>query len=360
MNVFHGLPVLLLLLVACRKDVEKTSPTLGTITESVYASGLLKSRNQYQVFASVNGLIHSIPVHEGDTVTKGQPIFIIKNDISALSRVNAQLAADLADAQARQNKLEELKLNIELTASKLQNDSLMWIRQQNLWEQNIGSKVEWERAELNYKNSRAAYASATLRYKDEKRRLDILAKQARTNLEISKVTENDFVISSKINGRIYSLLKEPGEMVNPQTPLAIIGDANQFILELQVDEYDITKVKMGQKVVVTMDSYKGEAFDATITRILPILNDRSKSAIVEAEFNKSPAVLYPNLSLEANIIIGVRENTITIPRNYILNDRAVILENGDTIPISIGAKDYQKAEILDGLSTSSVIIRPGS
>lgn len=352
--------LLLLLLGACRKDVEKTSPIRENITESVYASGLLKSKNQYQVFATVSGLIHSVLVHEGDTVIKGQPIFILKNEVSALYRENAQLATRLADAQANQIKLEELKLNIDLAKQKLQNDSLMWVRQQNLWDQNIGSRVELERAELNYKNSRAAYSSALLRYKDEQRRLDILSKQARTNLEISKVTENDFVVSSKINGRIYTILKEPGEMVNPQTPLAIIGNASLFILELQVDEYDITAVEVGQKVIVTMDSYKGESFEAVISRILPILNDRSKTATVEAEFINPPPKLYPNLSLEANIIIGTRENVLTVPRSYILNDRAVILENGDTLMIRIGAKDYQKAEILEGLTESTVLIRPGT
>ena len=260
--------------------------------------------------------------------------------------------------RSNQNKLEELKLNIELAKSKLVNDSLLMVRQQNLWSQNLGSKNEVERSELNFKNAKTAYSSARLRYADEKRRLDILSKQAQKNLQISIKNEGDFTITSNISGRIYSLLKEQGEMVNTQTPLAVIGDATDFILELQVDEYDITAIKPGQEIKVTMDSYKGEVFDALVSKVNPILNERSKTALVEAAFVKQPPSLYPNLTLEANILLKVKENVLTLPRQYIYKDQFVITESGDTLPIKTGIKDYLKAEILEGITEKDVLILP--
>ena len=103
-------------------------------------------------------------------------------------------------------------------------------------------------------------------------------------------------------------------MVNPQTPLATIGDAFIFLLEMQIDEYDVAKVKLGQKVLLTMDSYKNEVFEARVSKINPMMNERSKSFTIEAEFIKQPSVLYPNLTAEANIIIQVKQNALTIPR----------------------------------------------
>jgi multidrug efflux pump subunit AcrA (membrane-fusion protein) len=355
----HFLLLAIGILVACKEKTETITATRENITESVYASGILKSKGQYQVFATVNGLLQKVLVDEGDTVKKGEPLFIIQNEISTLSRENAQLAADLADYRANQNKLEELKLNIDLARSKLLNDSLLMVRQQNLWAQNLGSKVEVEKAELNYKNAKTTYASAKLRYADEKRRLDILSRQAKKNLEISRESESDFTITSKVDGKIYSLIKEQGEMVNTQMPLAVIGDAHDFILELQVDEYDITSIKTGQKVIVTMDSYKEQTFEAQVTKINPILNERSKTAMVEARFVNHPPAMYPNLTLEANIIIQVKENVLTLPRTYLLNDHFVITEAGDTIPVKTGIVDYRKAEILEGIRENDVLIRPG-
>jgi HlyD family secretion protein len=54
-------------------------------------------------------------------------------------------------------------------------------------------------------------------------------------------------LKSEVNGRIYALLKEKGEMVNAQTPLAVLGSADEFVLEMQVDEYDIVKVKLDKR-----------------------------------------------------------------------------------------------------------------
>lgn len=350
----------LLILAGCKETVESTSPRKENITESVYASGTLKSKNQYQVFSTVNGLLARVWVDEGDTVKKGSPLFTILNEASKLTRENAQLAADLADIRTNQGKLDELKLNINLARSRLQNDSLLMVRQQDLWAQNLGSKVEVERAQLNFQNSKTAYAAAQLRYTDEKRRLDIMSKQAQKNLQITQSNESDFTVTSNINGKIYSMLKEQGEMVNTQTALAIIGDASDFIIELQVDEYDITVIRPGQQVKISMDSYKGQVFDALITKINPILNERTKTATVEAVFVNPPPALYPNLSLEANIILQVKENVLTLPRQYILNDQYVINKAGDTLTIKTGVKDYLKAEILEGVSEQDLLIRPGS
>ncbi len=350
----------LCLLTACKDEVETTSPVRESITESVYASGILKSKNQYQVFSTVNGLLQHRYVNEGDTVKKGALLFSILNETSTLNRENAQLSAELANLKSNQGKLDELLLSIDLAKSKMINDSLLWVRQQNLWAQSIGSRVELERAELNYKNARTSYESMRIRYKDEKHRLDLVSKQAQKNVEISRKNEGDFTITSNISGKIYSILKEQGEMVNVQTPLAVIGDAAAFILELQVDEYDITAIRPGQEVKVSMDSYKGEVFNATVTKVYPIMNERTKTATVEAVFVNPPSSLYPNLTLEANIILQVKENTLTLLRKFIVDDRYVINQAGDTIPVKIGIQDYMKAEILEGVSEKDVLIKPKS
>lgn len=355
------LPVLYLvlsMLPACKENVETTSPKRESITESVYASGMVKSKNQYQVFATVNGLLQKVHVEEGDTVKKGAPLLTVLNETSILARENAQLAAELADVKANQGRLDELLLQIELAKNKMNNDSLLMTRQRSLWAQDIGSKVELERAELNFQNSKTTFESARIRYADEKRRLDITSRQALKNVEITRKNGKDFTITSIMAGKVYSILKEEGEMINTQMPLAVIGDVNAFILELQVDEYDITRIRTGQQVKVTMDSYKGEVFDAVIMRINPIMNERSKTVTVEAAFIQQPPFLYPNLTLEANIILQVKEDVLTLPRKFILGDRFVINVNGDTLAVRVGSKDYLKAEILEGVDEKDKLILP--
>ena len=169
---------------------------------------------------------------------------------------------------------------------------------------------------------------------------------------------NDFVVKSEINGKLYSLSKEKGEMVNSQSPIAIIGDATEFYVELQVDEYDISKLKIGQKVFLTLDSYKGEVFEAAVSRLYPIMNEKSKSFKVEAVFIKKPDHLYPNLTTEANIIIEVKEKVLTIPRNYLIDNEFVLLDNKEKRKVVTGLKDYEKVEIILGITANDALYKP--
>lgn len=74
---------LLTSMFSCSKKAEKTQPVVEDITESVYASGIVKSKNQYQVFSTVNGLIQEVFVAEGGLVKKGDPILRVLNESSS-------------------------------------------------------------------------------------------------------------------------------------------------------------------------------------------------------------------------------------------------------------------------------------
>ncbi|MCC6460917.1 MAG: HlyD family efflux transporter periplasmic adaptor subunit [Saprospiraceae bacterium] len=347
-----------LLLPACRKQPEKTQATLERISESVYASGTIKSKNQYQVFSTVSGLVQKILVQEGDVVRKGDPLFVVQHESAALNAQNAQLAADFAARNSRGERLQELTASIETAQSKMLNDSLLLVRQRGLWAQQIGSRVELEQRELAYTASLNSYRAAVLRYRDLQKQLDFAAAQSQKLLAISKTMAQDYVIRSQTDGRVYNITLEPGEIVSMQSPVAIIGDAVEFVAELQVDENDIARIRPGQRVLLTLDSYKGQVYEAELTRIDPFMNERSRTFAVEAIFTKKPPVLYPNLTAEANIVIQTKDNALTIPRAYLIGDSVVILEDKTQRSVKTGLKDFRKAEILEGLSPRQTILKP--
>lgn len=88
------------------------------ISESIYASGIVKSKNQYQAFVTVNGNIAHVFVAEGDTVKKGTPILSISNEAQRLNKDNARLAAEFSDLNANQGKLSDGRLLIQLSKDK--------------------------------------------------------------------------------------------------------------------------------------------------------------------------------------------------------------------------------------------------
>jgi HlyD family secretion protein len=145
-------------------------------------------------------------------------------------------------------------------------------------------------------------------------------------------------------------------MVTPQTPIAIVGDNAKFLLEMQVDEYDIVSIKLGMLVAVVLNSYKDSVFQAMVTKINPIMNVQSKTFTIKAEFVRQPSVLYPNISFEANILIQSKKDAMLIPRNYFMNDSIVLTESGEQIVVKTGLKDYQMIEVLSGIDTNAVLM----
>jgi len=350
--------VCIVFIVGCKSKVEKIKPTVESITESVYASGIIKSENQYEVFANVNGIIKTVFVNEGDTIKKGEAILSISNTVQLLNKQNAELAANFANINSNQEKLNDAKGFVQLSKLKLKNDSALYFRQSVLWQQQIGTKVELEQRALAYENSKNAYQTSIVKYNDLKRQLDFNSAQSKNNLALSNQAANDFIIKSNIDGIVYSLNKLQGENVGMQTPLGIIGDSKNFILEMQVDEYDILKIEKELKVLVTLESYKEKVFDARVTKINPIMNERSRTFLVEAEFLSPPKKLYPNITFEASIVIQTKKNVLLIPRAYVLNDSLVIKYKHDTVKVKTGLKDYKKIEIISGVTANDELVNP--
>jgi multidrug efflux pump subunit AcrA (membrane-fusion protein) len=141
-------------------------------------------------------------------------------------------------------------------------------------------------------------------------------------------------------------------------PLAIVGERNAFLLELDVDENDMVRVKLGQQLVVTMDSYKGKSFEAIVDKIYPIMDERSRTFKIEAHFTKPPSKLYPNLTAEANIIIQTKKEALTIPKSYLVDDEYVLVNGDEKRKVKVGLSDYQHVEILEGLTAEETIYKP--
>lgn len=343
---------------ACSKKQEVVYATYKPITQSVYASGTVKGKNQYQVYARSAGIIQEIYANEGDFVKKGQAILKIDNQVLSLAKSNALATAQFNDFKLNQDKLTELQHSIEVLKETFLEDSLLYLRQQTLFQQQVGSKLELEQRSLSFKRSKSNYLSSLLKYSQLKRQVDYAAKQANVNAAISNEQLGDLIVKSELDGKLFSILKKRGEMVNAQSPVAIVANANSYYLELLVDEFDIALIELGQTVMLTMDSYKGKVFEAKVSKIIPIMNERNKTFLIEADFVKAPDALYPNLTAEANIVIQQKEKALLIPRNLLVEQKFVFLVSGEKRLVQTGLMDYEQVEILEGITTEDALAKP--
>jgi multidrug efflux pump subunit AcrA (membrane-fusion protein) len=351
--------ITLLFFISCKEKLDKTKPTIGDITESVYASGVIKSENQYTVFSTVSGVLNKIDVVVGQSISNGQLLFELENDKAELNTQNARLTYQLSQNENRfiQDKIAEMELKVQLARDKLLVDKSLYDRNERIKQYNVISEIEFEKVELAYKSSQLNLKTAQKQLSQLKLQLNFDQNKNNILLKIGQKTQNDYLIKSAFSGQIFDVLVKDGAVITPQTPLAIIGKQNAFLIELEVDENDMAKILPNQQILVTLDSYKNQVFEAKVAKIYPIMKEQSRTFKIEAHFIKLPKKLYPNLSAEANIVIKTKKNAMTIPKDYLLKGDSIQVNETEKRKVKIGLSDYQKVEILEGLDAIEFIYK---
>ena len=344
---------------ACNKNEPVTKPTYQMLTEAVYASGNLLPSHDYQLFAMADGYLGRRMVNEGDTVKAGQPLFLIESEIPSIRTRTARQNYRIAQSNY-EPALAELASGVATARERMQNDSVNFVRYQNLLVQNATSQIDFDRASLSYQASRNEYQSWQKRYQKARNQLRIELGNARSNYEINRQDQSNFVLKSRIDGLVYEIYKKEGESVRRQEAIARLGDSKKVYLQLSVDELDINKVKAGQEALVKIDTYRDQVFKAKITKVYPMLNARDQTFRVDAEFTQpSFPHLYAGLTVEANIIIRQKNQALTIPKAYLIgNDSVRIKQEGETKTIRIrkGIENMEHVEVLNGLDTNTVLV----
>ncbi|WP_299113936.1 HlyD family efflux transporter periplasmic adaptor subunit [uncultured Winogradskyella sp.] len=345
--------------LSCTNYSEKTLPKEQELIESVYASATVQPDSLYQVYASVSGILDNTLTEEGELVRKNQALFQIINNAPKLNTYNSKLSFELAKQNYYGNGtvLNSIKDEINATKLKFKNDSINYYRQANLWNQNIGSKAEYDSKKLSFELSQSTLNQLQNKYQRTEQELRTALKQAQNNYQSSLINTKDFTVKSKIKGKIYAIYKEPGEIVTTIEPLASIGSSINFVIELLVDEVDIVRVNNNQEVLITLDAYSGKTFKGKISKIYPDKDKQNQTFKVEAIFKTPPKILYPGLSGEANIVITKKKKVLTIPKAYIIDSDKVKTDNGEII-ITTGLQNMEYVEVLSGLTKDTYIYKP--
>jgi len=352
--------LIILLPLSCSKPVEYTKPRLTNMTVSVYASVLVQPKELYKVYAEAAGIIKHIGVEEGTLVSKNQVIAKIKKeDISydlTSARLNQQLAED--NLKGKANRLTSIEIDISRLKNQLAVDSTNYFQQKRLWEKNIGSRQLFEDRKLKYTLSIENLAAAKKRYEQARIELENLYSISQNNYRKSQSLLDNYNITAKKDGKVYQLNKKEGEFIAPQEVFAEIGAADEFIIEMQIDEVDIINIQENQLVIVALDAYPDQVLEARLSKIYPSKNIRTQTFKVEALFTNPPKSLYAGLSGEANIIISKQENVLTIPLDYLKDDNSVITTEGEEIDVELGARNMGEVEIVSGIDSATIILKP--
>jgi multidrug efflux pump subunit AcrA (membrane-fusion protein) len=347
------------LLTACGGKLPETKPLRKDIIEMVFASGVLEADDQYSLTAETDGYLVKVDFIEGATVQKGQLLAVIDNH---QNEINAKSAGTLHRI-ARENTLPsapallEIKANIGAANTKLQLDRQQAERYKRLFDNNSVSRSEYENAQLTLANSQASLKALEEQYQSQL----VSARQEevtqRSASEVNQVTSSQNQLRALRTGKIFIKEKQLGDYVSKGDVIAIIGNPKLIYAKLNVDETNMSKLKIGQAVQVRLNTDKKKIYPAILRQVLPAFDEASRSFIVKAYFKKRPELQIMGTQLEANINAGLKKNALVIPASYLSYGNKVTLKEGQkVIRVVTGIISTDWVEIVSGLKENESLI----
>jgi len=289
------------------------------ITQSVKAAGQVQSRVKVNISAHVIGKIARLFVKEGDQIAAGQPFLELERPAFLAVRDDAKARTAMAKTELRQAEVA------------LGNEGLRLARARKLAAEGISAKEALETAEL-------AHESARLRVEAAHEGINqAQAALAKAEDDLQKTT-----IYAPLAGRVVTLNAKEGEVVvsgtmnNPASVIGVIADLSEILVEVDVDETDVVKVRPGQQATIAVDALPDVEFRGSVVEVgssgfaKPAQPD-VEFFLVKVLFDKPDERLRPGMSARATIQVTTQKGALVVPLQAVV-DREPTLPKGEKAP----------------------------
>jgi len=348
----------LFLLNSCGKNTETVKPERKNITETVFASGVLVPENQYNLTAQSDGYIINMNFEEGDIVKNGDLLAVIDNKTYDINSQNADLLLKIAQANTSPNApaLKQVEANMNAAEIKMNQDMQQAERYKKLYESNSVSKLEYENIQLAYENSKATFISLQENYKLQKQIAEQQLINQQSQSGVNKVLQGNNELRAVVGGKIYLKMKELGDYVRRGEIIAVIGNPSNLYAKLSIDESNISKIKLNQKVIIQLNTHKNQNYNAKITEIYPAFDKQTQSFYCRADFTDSLNFLISGTQLQANIVVGEKESVLVIPRKFLNYGNTVNVKGEGQVSIETGIISTEWVEVISGIEENTILV----
>jgi HlyD family secretion protein len=254
----------------------------GDISDLITSTGTLEALETVEVGTQVSGIIDKIYVDYNSVVKKGQ--LLAKID-------ETPLLAQLEQSQA----------SVESAEAEADYQAATYKRYKALAEKKLIAQSDFDQVEYNYRK-----AKATL-------------KNTRSVHEKNKINLAYATITSPIDGIILDRAVDEGQTVaasfNTPTLFTIANDLTEMQVEASVDEADIGRVKVGQRVEFTVDAYPELNFDGQVTqiRLQPVERSNVITYTVIIDAPNDELKLMPGMTANISFYVMEQKGIVLMP-----------------------------------------------
>jgi membrane fusion protein (multidrug efflux system) len=193
--------------------------------------------------------------------------------------------------------------------------------------------------------------------------LDTAEKEvALAEAELSKTT-----LEAPIEGVMGTREVEVGEFMsmNPPTVVATLMDVGTVFVELGIIERDIERIRLGQKVKVSVDSLPNASFEGTIDNLAPLIEGKSRTLTAKVRVENAQGQLLPGMFARAEVAVFEKPDALVVPTSALKDTdgdgkfESVFVVEADLAklkPITLGYLTTDYAEVTDGLSEGDLAV----
>ncbi len=170
-------------------------------------------------------------------------------------------------------------------------------------------------------------------------------------------------IYAPIGGTIIHKQAMEGMYVMQGGNLYKIADLSTIWLYLDVYEYEMALVKIGQQVEITTLSYPGKTYTGTISFIDPFLDNKTRTVRVRCEMENEDLSLKPGMFANAIIKVLIGESVVAVPESAVIHSGKrthVIIDKGDgkfmPRPVTLGTQAGDYYQVLDGVMEGETVV----
>jgi HlyD family secretion protein len=319
------------------------------LTVSNTRSGTIKACNRSRLSLPIGGQIAELFVSEGDQVKKDQVLIRLWNK---------DQQARFSEAQAR---LEMAKLTVVESCyladlNKREHKRLVGLAKKDL--------VSADRLDTASTTANISVASCS-KAKASKDSSAATMQLQKAILEKTELTAPFAGVIAEINGEVGEYITPSPSGVATPPAVDLIADGCLYV-QAPVDEVDASKIQKGMRVHVTLDAFRGEQFEGTVSRIAPYVKELEKQArtvdidvkLIDKEQHKKLLIGY---SADVDVVIQQQKNTLRLPTETVIDGNKVLLYKPSNEQLVLkeftpGLSNWRYTEIKAGLTDGDRVL----
>jgi multidrug efflux pump subunit AcrA (membrane-fusion protein) len=335
----------------------------GPVVQAFYATGTIQPQRDYPIKTPLAGTITSVRVDKGDRVTASEVLAVVSDpDLAyAASKAKAAYEEKLARADEKSSPvLSAIDARIAATTALLDIAQREEKRIGGLLEKRAASQSDYDNAVDRQKNVWADLESLKSERATTQLTLQRELADAKAALDSANWNLDQQTLKAPIDGVVLDRPLAQGTRVVINDPLMTIADVrpDKLIMRAAVDEEDITSVKTGQVVQMTLYSYEGRTFQGKVRRIYPEADASRRTFEVDVAMDDPDPAMSPGMTGELAFIMQTKESAVVVPSQAVQKGTIYTVRNGrlHKVDSTLGLRGVERTEVTSGLKSGQSVV----